>query len=65
METTLKISGMHCPSCSMLLSDVINDIKGAKAIKVDDKVGQAKISYDSDATLSKIKQAIKAEGYKV
>ncbi len=64
MEKTLKISGMHCSSCSMLLTDAINDIKGAKALSIDHATGMAKVSYDSPATLEKVIAAIKAEGYK-
>ncbi len=49
----------------MLLTDVVNDIKGAKAQLIDDKTGVAKVSYDTPATLEKVLAAIKAEGYKV
>ncbi|MFA5106240.1 MAG: heavy-metal-associated domain-containing protein [Candidatus Micrarchaeia archaeon] len=65
MEKTIKITGMHCASCAMLLTDAINDVKGAKVeAPIDYKSGMAKVSYDSQATLGRIKEAIRKEGYK-
>ena len=64
MDKTIKISGMHCTSCEMLITDAVNEVKGAKLLSIDHKSGMAKVSYDSDATLGKIKEAIRKEGYK-
>ena len=65
MEKALKVGGMHCKSCEMLLSDVIGDVSGAKALLADFKKGEIKVNCDSEQTLEKVKQAIKAEGYTV
>jgi Cu+-exporting ATPase len=65
MEKTLKVSGMHCPSCDMLISEAVGDIAGAKVLSSSHKTGEVKVSFDSEATLAKIKDAIRAEGYKV
>ena len=65
METTLKVSGMHCTACKMLIEDAISEIKGAKAITVDHTTGAVSISYDSNETLEKIKTAIRGEGFSV
>ena len=65
MEKTLKVSGMHCSSCDMLIAEAIGEIAGAKVHSSDHKRGEVKVSFDSDATLEKIKEAIRAEGYKV
>ena len=64
MEKTLKIGGMHCSSCEMLISDAVSDIAGAKVLSIDHKKGEARISYDGEPTLNKIIDAIKKEGYK-
>jgi copper chaperone CopZ len=65
METTLKVSGMHCTACKMLIEDAISEIKGAKAVSVDHTTGAVAVAYDSNETLEKIKKAIKAEGFSV
>ena len=65
METTLRVSGMHCTACKMLVEDAINEIPGAKAITVDHTTGTVTVSYDSEATLEKIRLAIRGEGFTV
>ena len=65
METTLKVSGMHCTACRMLIEDAISEINGAQAISVDHTTGAVTVTYDSDETLGKIKTAIRGEGFSV
>ena len=65
METTLKVSGMHCTACKMLIEDAISEIKGAKAVSVDHTTGAVTVGYDSDEILDKIKTAIRGEGFSV
>ena len=56
---------MHCKSCSMLISDALEDI-GVRDSKIDADSGKAMIEFDeSKVTAEKIKATIKAEGYKV
>ena len=64
-KINLKIKGMHCKSCSMLIADALEDI-GVKSSKIDADSGEARIEFDEKTvTAEKIKQAIKAEGYKI
>jgi copper chaperone CopZ len=65
METTLKVSGMHCTACKMLIEDAISEIDGAKALSVNNTTGAVSVAYDSDETLEKIKTAIRGEGFSV
>jgi copper chaperone CopZ len=65
METTLKVTGMHCTACKMLVEDAVSEIKGAQAISVDYTTGVVAVSYDSNETLEKIKTAIRGEGFTV
>jgi len=65
METTLKVSGMHCTACKMLIEDTISEIGGAQALSVDHTTGIVTVSYDLDETLAKIKAAIRGEGFSV
>jgi copper chaperone len=64
MKVTLKVKGMHCKSCSMLIEDALEDI-GVKS-KVDSEKGIAVVEFDENkVSEEKIKAAIKGEGYKV
>jgi copper chaperone CopZ len=65
METTLKVSGMHCSACKMLIEDAISEINGAQAVSVDYTTGAVAVSYDSNEILEKIKTAIRGEGFTV
>ncbi|MFH0701122.1 MAG: heavy-metal-associated domain-containing protein [Candidatus Woesearchaeota archaeon] len=63
-KINLKINGMHCKSCEMLITDALEEA-GAKA-QVDSKKGTATIEFDEKKlTESKIKQIIQKEGFKV
>jgi copper chaperone CopZ len=57
--TELKIEGMHCGSCVMIIKEALED-GGAK----DVKVAMGKASF-ADIDAKKAKQLIEAEGYKV
>ena len=65
-QVELKIKGMHCKSCSIIVQEAVADVKGVKTVAVDLEKAKAKISYDE--TIVKEKQlvdAIEKEGYKV
>ncbi len=63
MEKTLKVKGMHCKSCNMLLEDSVGEIHGVGGVKADFEKGQVRVKYGDEALLSKIKGAIEKEGY--
>ena len=64
-KINVKIKGMHCKSCSMLIEDSLEDI-GVKKSTINDKTGVAIIEFDeSKVSIEEIKIAIKEEGYKV
>jgi len=65
MEKTIKVSGMHCRSCEILLEDSISDIKGAKVLSADHKKGEIKVTIENDSLLPEIKKVVEKEGYKV
>ncbi len=65
MEKTLKVSGMHCKSCELLLADVLSEIKGISKISIDHKSGSVEFDYDNENVLPSVKKAIETEGYKV
>ena len=63
MEKILKIKGMHCKSCEMIVADAVNGIRGAKAIYVDSGKGEMKVSVENEGVVEKIAKAVAKEGY--
>jgi len=65
MKLNLKVKGMHCKSCKLLVEEALQDI-GAKniSISIDEKkqVGDVKAEHEDK---KKIIFAIENEGYKV
>ncbi len=65
MKLNLKISGMHCKSCEVLITDALMDA-GVKDCKVDSKKGTAVVEFDEKIIApEKVKVIIEKEGYKV
>ncbi|MFN7991830.1 MAG: heavy metal-associated domain-containing protein [Candidatus Micrarchaeia archaeon] len=65
MDKTIKVSGMHCRSCEMLLTDSISEIKGVRQVTADFKKNSVTVSVDDESLLGSVKKAIEKEGYKV
>ena len=65
-EIQLKVSGMHCKSCEMLISDELEDTKAVEDILVSFEKGIVSLKYNQNKiSLEKIKDIIKEEGYSV
>ena len=64
-KTELKVSGMHCHSCELLISEALKE-SGASVVNVSHQKGIVSILFD-DKKLNdkKIKSVIEKEGYKV
>ncbi|MCK5698759.1 MAG: heavy-metal-associated domain-containing protein [Candidatus Aenigmarchaeota archaeon] len=61
----LKIKGIHCPGCEMLINDILDDA-GVEKSAVDIKKETATIDFDeSKVTIDQIKKAIEDEGYTI
>ena len=62
----MKVKGMHCKSCVMLVTDALEEA-GAKKIKIklDEKKQEAEISLEYSGKEEDIVKVIEAEGYKV
>lgn len=65
MEKTLKVQGMKCHSCEVLLASVASGIKGVEGAKADAKRGTVTVRYSADAALTSVKAAMQNEGYVV
>lgn len=65
MKKKLKVEGMHCASCEMLLSDVVSGIDGVEEANADYRKGTVTIIVADPGTVEEAKKAIEKEGYKV
>ncbi|MBU0460762.1 MAG: cation transporter [Nanoarchaeota archaeon] len=64
VKETLKVKGMHCKSCGVLISDALEEL-GVKS-SVDSKKELVVVEFDEKkVSLKKIKETIKKEGYQV
>ncbi len=64
MKKMLKIKGMHCASCEILLTEAIEEA-GTKVISADHKKGEMVVDMKDEKEMEKVKQAVKKEGYEV
>jgi len=65
-KITLKIEGMECPNCSMILESVEDKLEGVLMVEASYHKGQMKIEYDEkQVTLQQIKAEVQRLGYQV
>ena len=61
---TFKTSGMHCPSCSMLIEMTLTELPGVVEAKADQARGTTVVTYDpSVLDTTAIAEAIRSTGY--
>ena len=64
-EIKLKVEGMHCGSCEMLIQDELSELDGVKEVDADYQGGTVLVKHDGKVNLAKVKKAITDLGYKV
>jgi sulfite exporter TauE/SafE/copper chaperone CopZ len=64
MEKIIYISGMHCPSCDILIREIIHDTEGIELVEFT-STWVLTFRYDTDASSTTLKEAISASWYKV
>lgn len=65
-NTIIKIKGMHCKSCKMLIEDILEDKKGINSINVNLEDNEAKIDFNEKyISLKDINNLISNEGFEV
>ena len=66
MQTTLKITGMHCGGCETKLQKMLPRIESVDNVAADREAETVSFEYDgSDDTLSAVKSKIGDLGYQV
>jgi copper chaperone CopZ len=64
VEKKFNVTGMHCPSCSMLITMNLGDVEGVQDVSCDYKTGETVVKYDPAVTNeAAIMSEIEAAGY--
>jgi len=64
-KTILKISGMHCASCSAIIENALKNEEGIKSINVNFATEKAYLEFDSiEISIARIQKIIEKLGYK-
>lgn len=62
----IKVKGMHCKSCVILVEEAVAEVKGVESVKADLENEEVIIVFDGvNTTIEAAKKAIVKEGYKV
>lgn len=65
IKKKLKIEGMHCTSCSMLIDGELEDLTGVKSAKTSYHKGECEVEFDeTEVSLDQVLEAIKKTGYR-
>ena len=65
-KKVLKIDGMHCVSCTMLVDGDLEDLKGVKSAKTNFAKASCEVEFDEkEVNIEKIVKTVHGTGYKV
>lgn len=64
-KTTLKIAGMHCPSCEILVEDKFKDLKNVIQAKSNYKTQTVEVLFKGNLDTEKINQKLQKFGYQI
>lgn len=63
-KLVLKITGMECPNCAMILESIEDNLRGVIKAEASYRKAQLTVEYDpSQLTEETIKQEVKRMGY--
>ena len=63
-ELEIQVTGMHCPSCSMLVEMTLDEIEGVEEVACGHATGLTTITIDEcTVDAAALVQAIEAAGY--
>lgn len=64
LTASFATTGMHCPSCSMLVKLDVGDLDGVESVDSDHRIGMTTVTYDPDrVSPQQIAEAIATAGY--
>lgn len=60
---TLRVEGMHCGSCAVLIDDALEDVPGVRSTQTSVKTGRSIVEAESACGPDEIIAAIQELGY--
>ena len=63
-KTSFHVSGMHCASCSVLISKNLQELPGVKNANVNYANEQATVEHDESCSVEQMAKAVEKSGYK-
>ena len=61
MKSEIKVGGMHCASCGILIYDALSEINGVENVEVDHIKGIVSFQAKGKKEIEKVKKAVKRE----
>jgi len=66
IKKVLKIDGMRCVSCTMLVDGDLEDLKGVKSSKTNFAKAECEVEFDEkEVNIERIVKTVSGTGYKV
>ena len=66
IKQTLKVSGLDCASCAMIIDDVLEELAGVKSAKTSFAKEQVEVELEADKVSSDdLKKTVESAGYSV
>ncbi len=64
MKADIKVTGMHCRSCEILIADALLEAEGVKKVEASHAKGSVAVEFDEKMIdIVWIKKIIKEQGY--
>jgi copper chaperone len=64
IEHVFEVTGMHCPSCGVLIDDAVEQVPGVLTVRTDVATRRTTVQVDGpEVAVSALLEAITAEGY--
>lgn len=65
-KAKLKVEGMHCASCAMLIDGDLEDLAGVKKANTSYHKGETEVEYDEQKlNVEKLAKVVENTGYRV
>ena len=63
MKTTLKLGGLHCASCPVLIRETLLDLPGVTGVEINEKIPQAVVEHDERTSGAQLEAAVRGINY--
>lgn len=64
-QQTIKVSGMHCRSCELLLEEDLSKVSGVTAVAANFQKGEVRLSCKASPDMLAVERVVKQAGYQL